>query len=120
VSLDGRTLVIKGEKQQETKTEEKNYHLTERSYGVFERSFYLPDGVDADAINAAVAKGGTDGDTAKAPRRHRHGEEDRSENRLIRTDRREQGEFAFAHPAVLLACFGHPALVGDFDEAEQP
>lgn len=57
VSLEGRTLVIKGEKQQETKTEEKNYHLTERTYGSFERSFYLPDGVDADAIDAAVAKG---------------------------------------------------------------
>lgn len=57
VSLDGRTLVIKGEKQQETKTDEKNHHLTERSYGSFERSFYLPDGVDADAINATVAKG---------------------------------------------------------------
>ncbi|MBB5373800.1 Hsp20/alpha crystallin family protein [Acidocella aromatica] len=57
VSLDGRTLVIKGEKQQETKTEEKNYHLTERSYGAFERSFYLPDGVNADAIDATVAKG---------------------------------------------------------------
>ncbi len=57
VSLDGRTLVIKGEKQQETKTEDKSYHLTERTYGSFERSFYLPDGVDSDAINAAVAKG---------------------------------------------------------------
>ncbi|HVO80310.1 MAG TPA: Hsp20/alpha crystallin family protein [Terriglobales bacterium] len=57
VSLEGRTLVIKGEKQQETKTEEKNYHLTERTYGAFERSFYLPDGVDADAISASVAKG---------------------------------------------------------------
>lgn len=57
VSLDGRTLVIKGEKQKETKTEDKNYHLTERTYGTFERSFYLPDGVDADAISAAVAKG---------------------------------------------------------------
>ena len=57
VSLEGRTLVIKGEKQQETKTEEKNYHLTERTYGAFERSFYLPDGVNADAISASVAKG---------------------------------------------------------------
>jgi len=57
VALDGRTLVIKGEKQQESTKEEKNYHLTERSYGAFERSFYLPDGVNADAIAASVAKG---------------------------------------------------------------
>jgi HSP20 family protein len=57
VSLDGRTLVIKGEKQQEKKTEEKNYRLTERSYGAFERSFYLPDGVDTNGITANVANG---------------------------------------------------------------
>lgn len=57
VSLNGRNLVIKGEKQQETKTEDKNFHLTERSYGAFERSFYLPDGVDTGAITAAVDKG---------------------------------------------------------------
>lgn len=57
VSLNERTLVIKGEKRQESKTDDKNYHLTERSYGAFERSFYLPDGVDANAIKAAVDKG---------------------------------------------------------------
>lgn len=50
-------LVIKGEKQSEKKTEEKNYYLSERSYGAFERSFYLPEGVDHDNIKAEVAKG---------------------------------------------------------------
>lgn len=57
VSVKGANLVIKGEKQQETKKEEKNYHLSERSYGMFERSFYLPEGVDREHINAEVAKG---------------------------------------------------------------
>ncbi|HTQ72591.1 MAG TPA: Hsp20/alpha crystallin family protein [Acidocella sp.] len=57
VALDGGVLMIKGEKRSETKTEEKNYHLTERSYGAFQRRFSLPDGVDRNAINAAVDKG---------------------------------------------------------------
>jgi len=57
VSLDGSNLVIKGEKQNETKTEDKNYHLTERTYGSFERSFFLPEGVNRDAIAASVDKG---------------------------------------------------------------
>ncbi|HQT47618.1 MAG TPA: Hsp20/alpha crystallin family protein [Acidocella sp.] len=57
VSLEGSSLIIKGEKQNETKKEEKNYYLSERSYGAFERSFYLPDGVDRDKIKAEVAKG---------------------------------------------------------------
>jgi HSP20 family protein len=57
VSLDGPNLVIKGEKQNETKTEDKNYHLTERSYGSFARSFFLPEGVNREAVSAAVDKG---------------------------------------------------------------
>ncbi|WP_297370127.1 Hsp20/alpha crystallin family protein [Acidocella sp.] len=57
VTLDGRTLVIKGEKHQDKTTRDKNYHLTERSYGAFERNFYLPEGVDAGAISANVDKG---------------------------------------------------------------
>ena len=57
VSLDGNMLVIRGEKRNETKTDEKNYHLTERSYGAFQRRFSLPESVDRNAINAAVDKG---------------------------------------------------------------
>jgi Hsp20/alpha crystallin family len=33
------------------------YYLTERSYGQFRRSFYVPDGVDRDKIEAAFANG---------------------------------------------------------------
>ena len=57
VSIDGANLVIRGEKQDETKTEQKNYHLVERSYGSFERRFFLPDNVDQTQIKAEVAKG---------------------------------------------------------------
>jgi HSP20 family protein len=57
VSIDGSMLNIKGEKQQETERKEKNYYLSERSYGSFARSLYLPDGVDRDKISAQISKG---------------------------------------------------------------
>ena len=57
VLVSGDMLVLKGEKNQETEKKEENYHMTERAYGSFQRSFALPDGVDRDKIAAALAKG---------------------------------------------------------------
>jgi HSP20 family protein len=44
VSVSGSTLLIKGEKRQEKEQKDKNYHLTERTYGSFQRAFALPEG----------------------------------------------------------------------------
>ncbi len=57
VSLDGSVLTIKGHKEQEAEKKDKNYYLSERSYGAFERSMYLPEGVDRDYIGAKLANG---------------------------------------------------------------
>lgn len=57
VSVTGDILVLKGEKRQEREEKEKNRYLSERSYGAFQRSFSIPDGVDRDKINAEFAKG---------------------------------------------------------------
>jgi HSP20 family protein len=57
VVVSGDTLTVKGEKKQETERKEKNYSLSERSYGSFQRTFYLPEGVDRDKIGAEFAKG---------------------------------------------------------------
>jgi HSP20 family protein len=57
VSLSGDTLTIKGEKRQEKEEKEENYYLCERSFGSFQRSFSLPDGVDRDKISSALTKG---------------------------------------------------------------
>jgi HSP20 family protein len=46
VSVSGDRLVLKGEKRQEQEQKNKNYHLSERTYGSFERSFELPVSVD--------------------------------------------------------------------------
>ena len=57
VTLSDETLSVKGEKKSEREEEEKNYHLTERSYGCFERSFRLPEDVNANKVDAAFEKG---------------------------------------------------------------
>ena len=60
VKLVDGGLTIKGEKQEETEEKEKkekNYYLHERHYGAFERSFTVPEGVDADKIEATFKKG---------------------------------------------------------------
>ena len=57
VVVSGDTLSIKGEKRLEIEQKEKNFHLSERSYGSFQRSFYVPDGVDRDKIAADFSKG---------------------------------------------------------------
>ena len=53
----GDTLTIKGEKRQEAERKDANYYLTERSWGVFERSFALPQDVDREKVDAAFTKG---------------------------------------------------------------
>lgn len=57
VSLSGDRLVIKGEKRQEKEEKGKNFYLSERSYGSFQRAFRLPDGVDPDKVAATFSKG---------------------------------------------------------------
>lgn len=57
VSVSGDTLTIKGEKRSEKEEKAKNYYLSERSYGSFQRSFSLPDGVDRNKIEASFASG---------------------------------------------------------------
>ena len=50
-------LTIKGEKKEEKEEKQKDYYLSERRYGSFQRSFALPEGVDTDKIEANFAKG---------------------------------------------------------------
>ena len=48
---------IKGEKKSEREEKKDDYHLTERSYGSFERSFRLPETVEVDKAVASFDKG---------------------------------------------------------------
>jgi HSP20 family protein len=57
INVADNLLTIRGEKKAEKEEKDKNYRLVERSYGSFERTLELPDGVNADAIKASIAKG---------------------------------------------------------------
>ncbi len=50
-------LTIKGEKQEEKEEKKKDYYLSERRFGSFQRSFQVPEGVDPDKITATVKNG---------------------------------------------------------------
>ncbi|MBN8890730.1 MAG: hypothetical protein BGP12_09020 [Rhodospirillales bacterium 70-18] len=57
VSVSAGMLTLKGEKRQEKQEQEKDFYLTERAFGSFERSFSLPDSADAEKVSASFANG---------------------------------------------------------------
>jgi HSP20 family protein len=50
-------LTIRGEKEESKEEKKKDYHLSERRYGSFRRSFSVPAGTDPDRIAATFSKG---------------------------------------------------------------
>jgi HSP20 family protein len=67
VTLANGVLTIKGEKKQEKEEKTENYHLTERSFGSFQRSLRLPDTVDDAKVEAKFDKGVLKVTAAKKP-----------------------------------------------------
>jgi len=57
VKVANGTLTIKGEGQEEKEEKKQDYYLHERNFGSFERSFGIPESVDADKIAATFSKG---------------------------------------------------------------
>lgn len=57
MQLDKNRLTISGSREAEERKEGESYHLYERSYGNFARTFALPENVDADKIEANLADG---------------------------------------------------------------
>jgi HSP20 family protein len=57
VKFSNGALTIKGEKRDEREEKKKNFYLAERRYGSFQRSFSVPEGVDAERIEASFKKG---------------------------------------------------------------
>jgi len=55
--LEGDLVTLSGEKKQESKREEAGLHLTERSFGRFQRSFRLPFRPDPAEVKAEFDKG---------------------------------------------------------------
>lgn len=57
ISLEGDLLVLKGEKREEEEKKGRNYCVSERSYGSFERRVTLPPDAIADDISASSDNG---------------------------------------------------------------
>jgi HSP20 family protein len=67
VTLSNGVLTIKGEKKLEKDEKNESYHLTERSYGSFERAIRLPDTVDDSQVEAKFDRGVLKVTAAKRP-----------------------------------------------------
>jgi HSP20 family protein len=58
LDVENNVLTIRGEKREErTEGQEGRFHLSERRYGTFTRSFVLPSSVDAEHIQASFEDG---------------------------------------------------------------
>jgi HSP20 family protein len=57
IEIHDHTLSLRGERKHETEVKEERYHRQERSYGSFQRSFWLPTTVDADKVQATFKEG---------------------------------------------------------------
>ena len=57
IELEDGTLTVSGERKAEHEQREKGWYRIERSFGRFNRSLSLPDGVDPDRIQASFSHG---------------------------------------------------------------
>lgn len=72
VKLSNGGIFIKGEKKSDREEKDKNYYLSERSYGSFDRYFTLPAGVDAERISASFKNGILTVTLPKTPEAQKH------------------------------------------------
>ena len=57
VGLEKSRLTISGERKMKNEEKGKNFHRVETQYGSFTRSFYLPDTIDEDSVQAKYEDG---------------------------------------------------------------
>jgi HSP20 family protein len=57
IEIQDNTLTISGERKAEHEERQRGWYRVERSFGRFSRSLSLPEGVDADAVNAEFHDG---------------------------------------------------------------
>lgn len=71
IHVEDGMLTIKGERKFENEKKGKNFHRVERRYGMFSRSFALPEDVDADKISASYNKGVLEVTVPKPAKKHK-------------------------------------------------
>lgn len=71
LDLENNVLTVRGEKRQEREEEKDTWHLSERRYGRFSRSFVLPRDVEQEKIEAHFQNGVLDVTIPKSERARR-------------------------------------------------
>jgi HSP20 family protein len=57
ISVEGNMLTVRGKREEEKREEGDEYHLYERSFGSFTRTFSLPESADIENIRAELTEG---------------------------------------------------------------
>jgi HSP20 family protein len=57
IEVEDRVLTVSGERKTEHEASKEGYHRIERAFGAFARSLTLPDGVNAEAVEASFDRG---------------------------------------------------------------
>jgi HSP20 family protein len=57
ITLTGDRITVSGKRESEKREESDRYYAYERSFGSFSRAFTLPEGVDADNVDAELKNG---------------------------------------------------------------
>ena len=57
IEVEDRVLTISGERKAEHEANKDGFHRVERAFGAFSRSLTLPEGIDADAVDASFDRG---------------------------------------------------------------
>src|SRR3954462_795965 len=57
IEVEDRVLTVSGERKTEHEATKEGYHRVERAFGAFSRSLTLPDGIDAETVEANFDRG---------------------------------------------------------------
>ena len=57
IEVEDRVLTISGERKAEHELSKEGYHRVERAFGTFSRALTLPEGIDAEAVQATFDRG---------------------------------------------------------------
>lgn len=57
IDIHDDRLTVSGERKMENEKKEKNFHSVESHYGTFSRSFYLPENVNTEKVDASYKDG---------------------------------------------------------------
>ncbi len=72
LELRENTLILSGERKQESEEKKKDYHRVESRYGSFSRSFLLPSNIDTDNVDAKFKDGMLEVTLHKKPEHKAH------------------------------------------------